>query len=109
MKVAIHSAFLRIVPPLLIGPGPGIEYRILRGRKSYLGSVLRPDGSGQCSLGLEAQDGLRLDLDLSTGRYVAAVWLTVVGEIFSDNGNISALAVELGQAGEEFAIGLEGS
>jgi len=32
MKGAIHSAFLRIVPPFLIGAGPGIEYRILRGR-----------------------------------------------------------------------------
>jgi hypothetical protein len=32
MKVAIHFAFLRIVPPLLIRAGPGIEYRILRGR-----------------------------------------------------------------------------
>ena len=32
MKVAIHLAFLRIVPPLLIRAGPGIEYGILRGR-----------------------------------------------------------------------------
>ena len=32
MKVAIHLAFLRIVPPLLFRAGPGIEHRILRGR-----------------------------------------------------------------------------
>ena len=32
MKVAIHLAFLRIVPPLLIRAGPGIEYRIVRSR-----------------------------------------------------------------------------
>jgi hypothetical protein len=32
MKVAIHFAFLRIVPPSLITAGPGIQHRILRGR-----------------------------------------------------------------------------
>ena len=32
MKVAIHLAFLRIVPPLLIRAGPEIEYRFSRGR-----------------------------------------------------------------------------
>ena len=80
--------------PLLIRVGPGIEYRILRGRYLDLGSILDPDGSDHWTLGLEAQDALRLDLDLSTGRYVAAVRLAVVGEVFGDHGNISALAVE---------------
>jgi hypothetical protein len=59
-----------------------------------LGSILGPDGSGKWSLGLEAQDGLRFDLDLSTGRDVAAVRLAVVGEVFGYHGNIFALAVE---------------
>ena len=46
MKVAIHLAFLRIVPPLLIRAGPGVDHRILRGGQLDLGSILHPDGSG---------------------------------------------------------------
>ena len=66
----------------------------MRGWQLDLRSILGPDGSDQWVLGLEPQDGLRLDLDLSTRRDVAAVRLAVVGEVFGHHGNISVLAVE---------------